>query len=135
MRPSCAPQVEARSNPHAVQYHALITRHSRPATHNGVSLFFLQTLAGLVASEHGREAAEKLTTEQVVARFIAPRTRDLGCRFADVLPDSVVAPPRYLVSHRWQGSFLHLVTALSQHLTEDHMAQGHSAMHFMAKCA
>lgn len=81
--------------------HAQPNHHTTPPP-PPVFPFLTQTLAGLVVADHpgGRVGAERMTTRQVVAQYIAPRTAGLCCRFADILPESCVGLPRYHVSHR-----------------------------------
>ena len=57
----------------------------------------------------------ELSTAEVVAKYVAPQTSQLRCRFVDLVSERATDTPGYYVMHCWSMRFRTLVRALREH--------------------
>ena len=57
----------------------------------------------------------ELSTAEVVAKYVAPQTSQLRCRFIDLVSERATDTPGYYLMHCWSMRFRSLVRALRDH--------------------
>ena len=83
-------------------------------TMRGVTLHFLQQLAS--SSQVG---GGSWTIQEVVDRYVRPKTTAFKCCLFDIIPLAYTGRPRFFISHTWSRKLGDLVQLLHQHFTSD----------------
>jgi hypothetical protein len=75
-----------------------------------VSLFWLLDFV-----KNRKGVVEGLSTQDVVNKIIIPETAQKKLRYVELIPDSCVSSPTYVVTHVWSAPFLDLIGSLQQY--------------------
>ncbi|KAG2490271.1 hypothetical protein HYH03_011225 [Edaphochlamys debaryana] len=120
----CSASVAARAQPPVLKAPPAEPKKAKVPVHKddsplaavskAITLRGLRRLAAKVAAHFGEEY-DKITTADVVARYVMPITDENWCRLAEdrnEIEAEDVGEPHFFVSHAWKGRFAHTVRAV-----------------------
>eukprot|EP00798_Chlamydomonas_sp_ICE-L_P003940 gene3940-14017_t len=112
--PSMTPSPSSR--PGSAAMHRMLTDYPKPpvkVTERGVRFGYLLKLKELGCVDG------EWTIQEVVERFVRPKTAATKCCLFDVIPETHTGRPRFFISHTWSVRLKDLLTLLQSHFLED----------------